>query len=449
MTEFDYMARRTVALLLSDLREPRTQGSKSRAAELGIGFELHESGASNIPYLPIAMLAKLRILGRTLLNEIAPAIERVMPTRSQIATDYSETQVRGRPHFAMSSRSQCKGRDGVVTVTTRRSREIAENVLFVFTLAEVAFHSHMLAESLTKEELPRDHVLASLVEQVRALNAAVLTELGRPALAALVPAVGQHLSLARAHIKAICENGFMAADEEYASMVWRLTSEAMGRRPLPLPFIDLIEWRRAYWELLIRPVQGDDLRLHTAKSEDSMFELWCYAEFAAVMAERGLRSRQRMLIRSARESPLLTIGSRYFVFYDHRRSTFRAYPNRDLPFPRVFAESRVEWLLADGDGLTKSIVIDAKYRDDDSEQRLKVLGYMMEFDVDRAIIIFRGPVKHAQYHAAEQGDSYVVCRFRRPLGGDREKTLVACSLQPQDDNSNRETLTRVLDAIGL
>lgn len=188
---------------------------------------------------------------------------------------------------------------------------------------------------------------------------------------------------------------------------------------------------------------GDKFSYLQAREPAYVFEIWCFMEFANALIENGLRDVvQCSLLRAGDNAPIFQIADGLDVFYnffgDRVKVTRR---------PKAFLRTHVDWFIMNRPEPRKSIIVDTKYRDWASDESLKVLGYMTDFDVDRAVIIYRGTVPKDAIKTDQPNDRFVVCRFADAS----QKLFCAMSLRPTEEDleENSRVLKRLIDEVVL
>jgi hypothetical protein len=184
----------------------------------------------------------------------------------------------------------------------------------------------------------------------------------------------------------------------------------------------LLDWRQEYASFQVGLGNGRQLSHAQTRSPPHLFELWSFMELAYVLATSGNEAIvQRSFLRSGAAGPtfgLLDQHQAFFNFYGHAAGA--------LPVNLVLPRAHVEWMIVNKSSPANSVIIDTKYTKWSSEDTLKVLGYMNAFGVNRAAIVFRGPLPPELTGDDRMSNRWCLARF----GDAGEKRLASLTLIP-------------------
>ena len=203
----------------------------------------------------------------------------------------------------------------------------------------------------------------------------------------------------------------------------------------------LVSWREQ-WKIASSGFgPGARFKFKQTRYAPALFELWCFMELANTMYSTGRESLvQCSLLRGSDDTPLFRGSEGMEVFYDFHGT--RQICQRNT---QVLKRVHIEWLLRNRTEESKDVIIDTKYKASESINHLTTLGYMLAFQVQRGVVIFRENLDSNAFHCAEADDRFVLCRF----GANREQTLCALHLVPKQTEMARNSLAlqKLLDLV--
>ena len=341
----------------------------------------------------------------------------------------------------------------LVRRANRRVVNLEEMRFVSFALNEIVEHAACVLSAIREDRaelLPAAQKILDDVERW-AHSLARLIELRFKAYVS-----GQEEDLARA--RALFERELAESHRVHIRALSHYAAE-LGRRPperlaASRSLRDVVRWRRNYLACEVALSNDVGFGLQPRGTTAHLYELWCFMEWVVAARRAGIATcSQRSFLRSRRAEASFQFDSSSYVFYDVRHRQLQPVDgelqfNADQFLRRALPRSRVEWFVLDPANYTRSVIMDTKYTDSwDSEQALKVLGYVLNFGIQHGVIVFRDgidPVRGLGLRLADE-----LYRIDGPSRGGERLYVARLRPEPTAEGANylalaalaRETLT--------
>jgi hypothetical protein len=417
----DYMVRRVSGLLVA---EELRAGAESAGLELG----LRDAARADSTIAPLPILASLNSarMGAILVEYILPRIDQ---------------RLRRFARRCGSERFQEQPSPGRWLRWTPYERRVLAAVLYEFC-KQLKMLDQALQQRSGDRAAPTIALLIPSLASLRKRAARSLNHLPAIDRQACVEAQRDvqgvvsrfEECLASTDEAAICRAAWL---EPYRIEAAALVDESRVFSPL---LRELVEWRKRHLQISTGLGPGRHLPLNVLPSPSELYELWCFLELGAAMADRGLLDGDRWTLCRAVPSGV-HIGE--WPEYEN----YRSYLGRSWEAPRFSAALRmlVPHVLASRTcGRATRVVVTAKYGPWSPSDALAALGWRSVAGADHAIAFFSRPVESRAYREHRMSGEVLIMPVPAKVeGGDRAGFVAAASLVPAFENAdhNAQVLT--------
>ncbi len=438
----DYMIRRALALLLSDLR-----GWKRELRSVHFGLSnIPTASALEGPYLrDLILLFNLWKASQSFCRELLENVD--IPQSWYREPDVvNPAELQGPIDWPRTLQQRQKGKDVFVVQRTKRRFADQEALFMAMVVTEFTMHCQIIT----------NHVIQSMDGIVPPYVAGMLEDIDGARTKAEEFLGQESLSPCRGRCKDLSEKieetlrEILEAKEVLPEQIFLKYQSVIQLRP---PRATLLasavkEFAKAREQYLACEVWLTDESVFKYVREGSMadlYEVWCFFEFAAAIRRIGVEEIiQLRYIRRGQSEAQFRLGPDAYVFFDNRSGTFRGVDDShmlsaNIDFKGAIPEVYVEWLILNINDFRQSICIDAKYANWESREMLKVSGYMQNYGIENGVLIIRDRVR--------QGEEVVpgLYRIKFPLGG----TLWLIQLNPtyESEEMNVDVLVRFAELV--
>jgi len=427
-SRIEFMLSRSLGICLTDPR-----AIDARRVDTGFALFPFPDGISARVFL-FPLLLMLNAL------RLAPAFRRiVLPAMKSAGSAFARKKESGLRtiDWSTTAKNFARKHDQKIAYLNDHMAEDEDNLqLVALVVTEYRHHCKRIESLFTETSVVPRHkflvqALVALHDLVREIDVTVLhagskvQDFMRKARAKLRPQLGlfeQGLEGFR-HAVSAPSNGFF---DVYSESTRRLYAPALSRATRGS---EVHGWRRTYISLSTGVGPGRHLRSVEEIRVDRLYEIWSFLELASALIAFG---RQDLLqctaLKSNQAVPTFTGQGTGDVFFNY----YGAKVPVDSP-KKIFKDTHIEWMILQEESYQDSLVIDSKYREWNSEQNLKLLGYMNDFAVDNGMVIYGKGQLGKSFVGADDNQRLVFRRF----GSAGQRTFAAMILIPERDEMPR------------
>jgi len=169
----------------------------------------------------------------------------------------------------------------------------------------------------------------------------------------------------------------------------------------------IVKVRNQYLDCKVWIYEEIKLLLKQYHDMNKLFEFFCFIEVIdGFKREDYWNVIPNIFLSTHSRKPLTKIGHNHLIFYDYREKKFQK-GSIQTQLSSAISNIFVEWIIVNNKCLTKSILIDTKFRKWDSRETLKVIGYLSCYGINYGVIIFKEKPSHDIDFGDKLGDNIV------------------------------------------
>lgn len=386
----DYMVRRSLALLLTDLRQWRKE---LHSIQFGLDWA-SSANALEGPRLPeLLLLFNLWNSGYSLCSGLLDriAVPQAWLHRFEVV---NSDNIRGSIDWPLTFEQRQKGHDAYVVRSLERG--VAEKEVFFILAVLEEFVAHCTVITKAALNSIADHIVP-------------------PHMEAMIREIEQACSKVEDFMSktfgAQCANAKVVRDKATAALN-RLLPEDLSPEAILAAYQravqiripkstllagtskELNRWRERYVACEVRLTSGNIFNYTRGGTVADLYELWCFFELTSAIRRAGFENVAQMcFIKRGQGEPQFRIGDVRYAYFDYRTSLLKDVEGDELMISGAMPGVFVEWFIRNMSDFRQSICMDAKYANWESREVLKVMGYMQNFGIYNGVLITRDRVR--------------------------------------------------------
>lgn len=424
----EYMVRRALTILLSDLRAWNADLYK-------VSFDVENTGTlakeeTNIFLPELILLFNLWRCSRLLSKNIIDHIK-IPKEWTVIDSKTTDANINGNINWEKTIQHRLSGGNGFVIKNLHRKDAIGHAIYISTVLGEYIIHCNQIINK----------ILQAMNNSVPSYLSNIIDEINQ--VKWMVENV-RNKKLYR--INTQCQNKLNKINTTFSEILFRNDSNHESilddyenkvnlKKPrgtfLPNITKDVLDWRQEYLSCCTGLTDSVYLSFVRKGSESDLYEIWCFYEIClAIKRVEKTNISQLCAIDRKQNKSQFKIGNKNYVYFDYHTETLKPFIEDTIKceMPGFF----VEWFIHNKNNYKQSICIDMKYAHWESREVLKVLGYMVNFGILNGAIIIKDKIRSKTIG----GNEITPGLNRIKFPNHNNETLWILSLIPDKKNEN-------------